>query len=113
MKHAISLETAIELTSNFRTNPAADVATCETFEKDSVINMLSAPGAVSLRIYSGRKVNQQICAVLCAVDEHGADILPEQNKVGGETQVGEDEILILEDSHRCPELCPPPSPLNN
>jgi hypothetical protein len=113
MKHAISLEEATELTGNFRANPAPDLATCETFDKNSVIQMLSAPGAVSLRIYSGRKVNQQICAVMCAVDEHGADILPEQNKVGGEIQDGEDEILILEDSHRCPELCPPPSPLNN
>jgi hypothetical protein len=113
MKHVISLAAAIELTGNFRANPAPDVATCETFEKNSVIKMLSTPGAVSLRIYSGRKENQQVCAVMCAVDENGEDILPVQKRAGEETQDGDEEILILEDSHRCPELCPPPSPLNN
>jgi hypothetical protein len=109
MKHAISLEQAIDLTANFRANPATDVATCETFEKASVTRLLSVPGAHSLRIYSGRKENGQICAVMCAADEQGNDLLPEANR-----SIEEDEncYLILEDSSRCPELCPPPSPLN-
>ncbi|MES2329670.1 MAG: hypothetical protein V4539_08715 [Bacteroidota bacterium] len=108
MKHAISLEEAIQLTSNFRANPAEDVATCETFDKASVITMLSKPDAESFRVYYGRKENGQVCAVLCAADQEGNDLLPDTTKNLAE----EDEYLILDDSHRCPELCPPPSPLN-
>lgn len=110
MKHAISLETGVELTGKFRANPAPDVATCETFDKSSITRLLAVPGAHSLRIYSGRKENGQICAVMCAADEQGNDLLPEANKAA---EI-EDEncYIILEDGSRCPELCPPPSPLN-
>jgi hypothetical protein len=110
MKHAITLEQAVELTGNFRANPAADVATCETFEMASVMRLLAVSGAHSLRIYSGRKENGQICAVMCAADEQGNDLLPEANKPTSEDD--EDCYIILEDSSRCPELCPPASPLN-
>jgi hypothetical protein len=107
IQHSISLEQAIELTTRFRTNRPEDMPICETFEKDSVRKMLQAYGAEKLRIYYGQKENGEICAVLVAADEAGNDILPEQNKANGE-----DDALILEESYRCPYLCPPESPLN-
>lgn len=108
--HSISLEKAVELTTRFRETRPNDVAICETLEKDSVRKMLSAPGAEKLRIYHGRRENGEITAVLVAADSNGNDILPAGND---RKDIWEDEnALILDDTIRCPELCPPPSPLN-
>jgi hypothetical protein len=107
IQHSISLEQAIDLTTRYRSNQPADMPICETFEKDSVIKLLAEEGAVNLRIYYGQKENGEICAVLVAADEAGNDILPEQNRTNDN-----EEALILEESYRCPYLCPPESPLN-
>lgn len=108
--HSISLEQAVELTTLFRETRPVDVAICETLEKDSVRKMLSTPGAEKLRIYHGRRENGEITSVLVAADANGNDILPMANDAG---DTWEDEhALILDDTFRCPELCPPPSPLN-
>jgi hypothetical protein len=107
--HSISLSEAIELTSRFRTNRTPDLALSETFDKNSVLAMLSVPNSAQLRIYLGEKVNGDICSVLVAADAEGNDLLPPlSSSLDGE----DDDTLILEDAIRCPQLCPPPSPLN-
>lgn len=108
--HSISLERAIVLTTNLRATRPTDVAICETIPKDSVRKLLSAEGAEHLRIYSGRKENGEITSVLVAADAEGRDILPEPNDIAKVWDDG--EPLILDDTIRCPENCPPPSPLN-
>ena len=105
--HSISLEEAIQLTTNFQADRPSDMPICETFERESVLKLLNTEGAKKFRIYYGKKQNGEICAVLVAADESGEDILPEQNKANDD-----DESLILEESYRCPYLCPPESPLN-
>jgi len=107
--HSISLGVAIELTTRYRENRPDNFPICETFDKESVNLMLSHENAVSLRIYMGEKANGQVCTVLCAADVNGNDILPPSD---GTNLAGEDDAIILEDATRCPELCPPPSPLN-
>ena len=109
--HSISLADAIELTSRFRTNRTPDLPLAETFEKDSVIAMLSVPNASRFRIYLGEKINGDICSVLVAADADGNDILPSSITVTADTD--DDPPLILEDAFRCPDLCPPSSPLNS
>jgi len=101
MKHVISLQEAIDMTSLYRSNIPAGMANSETFKKESVVALLNQPGCVSLRIYYGKKENDTIHAILVGVNEKGEDMLQTSD-------------LILEDSHRCPPECPtPPSPLND
>lgn len=106
--HSISLGVAIELTTRYRENRPDNFPICETFDKKSVNLMLSHENAVSLRIYLGEKENGDVCAVLCAADANGSDILPP----AAASRESEGDELILEDAIRCPELCPPTSPLN-
>jgi len=107
--HSISLGVAVELTTRYRENRPENFPICETFDKESVRQMLSNENAVSLRIYLGQKENGDVCIVLCAADANGNDILPPTDVASRDN---EDDALILEDATRCPELCPPPSPLN-
>lgn len=109
LMHSISLEKAIELTTRYRQNRPENFPICETFEKAPVIAMLNHPDAVKLRIYMGEKENGKVVTVLCAANELGEDILPLQ--LLGQ-QENEGDGLILDDAFRCPEACPPPSPLN-
>jgi hypothetical protein len=111
VSHSISLEEAIELTTRFRETRPNDVAICETLDKESVRKMLSTNGAEKLRVYHGRRENGEVTSVMVAADINGNDILP---PAGDSNNLWEDdEALILDDTIRCPELCPPPSPLNN
>jgi hypothetical protein len=107
--HQIDLPTAVDLTSRFQNNRPGNMPVCETFDRASVLAVLNQPSAAKFRLYLGQKPNGDICNVLVAADENDRDILPTD---GGAGLTTEDEGLILEDSVRCPELCPPESPLN-
>lgn len=106
--HAISLSEAIDLTTRFRANRTPNLALSETFDKNSILAMLSVPDSTQLRIYLGEKVTGEICSVLVAADAAGNDLLP---PISSSPDAGGD-VLILEDAIRCPQLCPPASPLN-
>ena len=106
--HAISLSEAIDLTTRFRANRTPNLALSETFDKNSVLAMLSVPDSTQLRIYLGEKATGEICSVLVAADAAGNDLLPPISS--SLDAVG--DVLILEDAIRCPQLCPPASPLN-
>lgn len=110
LQHTISLPTAIELTTRFRANKTRNLPICETFDLASVQTLLSVPNSAFLRIYLGEKENGDVCLVLVAADANGNDILPLTTDTHSTTD--EETPLILEDAIRCPELCPPPSPLN-
>lgn len=107
--HAISLQTAIDMTTLYRANRPAAFPICETFEKASVIALLSQTDARYLRIYYGMKPSGEVDAILVAADENEADILPTESSKATEVS---NETLILEDGFRCPQYCPPSSPLN-
>jgi hypothetical protein len=108
--HQIDLGTAIDLTTRLRNNRPGNLPICETYDKTSVQALLDQPNAAKFRLYLGQKPNGDICNVLVAADENDHDILPEE---GSNSLTGTDEGIILEDSVRCPELCPPESPLNS
>jgi len=59
----------------------------------------------------GEKANGNICTVLVAANGQGNDILPLQEEAI-QSMVMDEDALILDDAVRCPELCPPYSPLN-
>lgn len=121
MNHEISFETAIEMTSRYRSNrdtvlkeeyqQGAILPICETFDKASIEALLSQTGAASLRVYYGMDSGLKLHAILVAADESDEDILP---KTATNNNLNEsEEGLILEDAQRCPPYCPPTSPLND
>lgn len=107
--HEISLQTAIDMTTRYRANRPGQSPICETFEKTAVAKLLATEGCSSLRIYYGMKEDKNIDAILVAVNAGGEDILPEATLAVAST----DEPIILEDGLRCPDDCPPKSPLNS
>jgi hypothetical protein len=119
LTHSISLDQAVEMTTRYRTNrplilapgyPTDILTLSETFNKEAIIALGNTPGAVGIRIYYGMD-EQLLChAILVAVDDQGADILPPAAATNKSQADGFGDLL--EDSLRCPTLCPPPSALN-
>lgn len=109
--HSISLDEAIQLTTRFQADRPSDMSICETFEKESILKLLHEPGAEKFRIYYGKKEDGQVTAILVAADAEGYDILPGV-QVGGR-QSDDDEAYLLDNSFKCPNVCPPESPLIN
>lgn len=108
--HLISLKTAIELTSRFRSQKENILSpqfkgqnilpNCETFDRKNIDQLLGQHGCVSIRIYYGMDDSSKQHCILVAVNEQGEDILPATN------------VILIEEGIRCPPICPPPSPLN-
>lgn len=105
--HEITLQAAVEMTKRYRANKPVNFPICETFGAEAIKKLLATPGCTSLRIYYGMKANDEVDAVLVAANAADEDILPALSL--SET---EEDPLILEDSLRCPQHCPPESPLN-
>jgi hypothetical protein len=110
--HEISLQTAVDMTNRYRANKPANFPICETFGADAIRRLLATPGCVSLRIYYGMKAGNEVDAILVAANEAGEDILPNLSSPENLSSLETDEPVILEDSLRCPDHCPPPSSLN-
>lgn len=106
--HEISLQAAIDMTTRYRANKPANFPICETFSKEAITKLLAATGCASLRIYYGMKENLHADAIMVAANEDGEDILPS----AAATSLQDGNPVILEDGLRCPQDCPPPSPLN-
>jgi len=116
MNHFISLPTAEDMTELFRSERENILKTefqgddvlpiCETFERQAFDTLLGKTGCESLRIYYGMSEDFKIHAIIVAVDENGADMLPG-------TSLTEEDDDIVENGNRCPDLCPPTSPLNS
>ena len=68
---------------------------CETLDADAVRTLLDQKGCVGFRIYYGLNDDNQVCAVLVGVNDKNEDIL------------NGDDSVILENSFKCPTICPP------
>ena len=106
--HQITLQQAISMTTLYRSNRPADFPICETFNKSAVVALLANNQAAYLRIYYGMKENGLVDASLVAANDQEEDLLPSANTVENIAE----ENVILEDGFRCPQYCPPASPLN-
>ena len=126
MQYNIPLTQAIEMTKRYRENQATILkpeyvrehvlATCETFSKEAFEPFLSNPACKSIRIYYGMDASLKVHAIVVGADSEGRDILPPESMRSSENVAAADgdgnEPPIVEDADRCPEDCPPPSPLN-
>jgi hypothetical protein len=116
MSHFISLQDAIDLTVQFRTSREAVLASLyqdqnilplsETFDRAAIDTLLAQTGCEKMRIYYGMTEDYQLHAVLVGVDENNEDML-------AENLLESEEDILLEKGFRCPEICPPSSPLNS
>lgn len=116
--HLISLSTATDLTDRYRSNRNSILQTTyqgsdllplsETFNVQDINLLTSQEGCEAIRIYYGMTDNLQVHAILVAVDEGNADILPDALESSNA-----EENIILEEGQRCPSICPSESPLNS
>ncbi len=115
--HFISLQTAIDMTDLYRSEKEnildaayrhqGILALSETFNRAAIDALLNEQGCAGIRIYYGMDEGLKVHAILVAVDENNADILPTQVAMlqGGDK-------VIVEEGQRCPDICPPGSVLN-
>ena len=106
--HQISLQKAIEMTTLYRKNRPDNFPICETFDLLAIQSLIKNPECAFFRIYYGMDIETKVHAILVGADINGNDLLP-TNSVRKDS----DENEILEDAFRCPNVCPPDSPLNN
>ena len=114
----ISLQQAIEMTTRYRQNKGSVIApafsgsdilsTCDTFNKAAIEALLAKPGCTAIRLYYGMDAGLLVRPILVAVNKNDQDILPPNT--GDISIVGQD---IVDDTMRCPPICPPPSVLNS
>jgi hypothetical protein len=117
MNHFISLATAAAMAKRYRSERENILKTeyqnqnvlpfCETFDKAPFETLLGKTECAGLRIYYGMDENLKLHAIIVAVNEDDEDILPAFELAGTEDED------IVDNGNRCPELCPPPSPLNS
>lgn len=115
--HLISLQTAIDMTTAYRTNREAILdenyrnreilPLSETFNRTAIDALLSEDGCAGVRIYFGMDEWEKVHCILVGVTENNEDILP-----GVSVTADEDDPVIIEVGQRCPPTCPPASDLN-
>ena len=121
----ISLAQAKQLTKTFRGKKESMLEpqykgkgvlpVCETFGREAFDTVLSKPGCVGLRIYFAMDELNIVKLVIVGVNEKNEDMIT-TTSTESDTMMRsttEDGTEIIEDGLRCPDVCPPPSPLNS
>lgn len=115
--HLISLQKAVEMTTRYRREKETILASqyqeqnilpnSETFNRAGIEKLLAETNCAGIRIYYGMDETLKSHAILVGVNKANEDILP----LSSNSLSGTDEP-ILEEGQRCPDICPPKSPLN-
>ncbi len=115
MSHFITLQAAKDMTTAFRAAKETVVKdeyrgrnilpVCETYARSAFDALLSHPDCTGIRLYSSMDASLMLHTIAVGVNIRNEDILP--SAVSGRL-----ENDIVENSMRCPEECPPASPLN-
>lgn len=110
MPQFISLQKAIDMTSFYRAQKENILIPqlrnqkitplCETFDRSAFEALLAISGCTKLRFYIGMDQDLKIRLIAVAVNAAGEDILAHDPE-------------IVEEGQRCPDVCPPASPLNS
>lgn len=118
-KNFITLQQAIQMTSGYRSKKEKILAgeyknknilpVCETFGRTAFDTVLAQQGCVGLRVYFGMDESNKVKAIIVGVNSKNEDILPS----GTQVKLSAEGDTIIEDGVRCPEYCPPTSPLNS
>ena len=118
MNHFITVTEAVEMTTRYRnqkenilkTNYAGQNILCkaETFDREPFDTVLGKAGCSGLRIYYGMSEDLKIHAIIVGVNAANEDMIPDVNA----SLVTEEDDSVFDRAIRCPDLCPPESPLN-
>ena len=116
--HLISLQKAIDMTTRYRRDKETVLApeyrsqnilpNSETFNRSAIEKLLTETSCAAVRIYYGMDETLKSHAIIVGVNELNEDILP---ALSSNNLAASDEP-ILEEGQRCPDICPPTSPLN-
>jgi hypothetical protein len=119
MSNFITLAQAIEMTTTYRNEKENILAVeyqgkgilpiCETFDRTSFEKLLGETDCQYIRVYLGMDEDLQVRVIAVGADSKKADILP----VAGVAKALDGGGNIVEDGIRCPDLCPPSSPINS
>lgn len=114
--HFISLDRGIEMTTLFRAEKESILDSsyqnqgilpiCETYNRSDIDTLLAREGCEALRVYLGMDEDLKVRMLLVGVNAEAEDILPAQSLMT-------EEDYIVEEGQRCPDTCPPSSPLNS
>ncbi|HEU4472194.1 MAG TPA: hypothetical protein VFR58_13975 [Flavisolibacter sp.] len=120
--HFISLDEAIAMTTRYRADKASILSepykktgilpVCETFDRAAIEILLSHRACTGMRIYMAMDEREVVKMVLVGVDAEGNDILPQEQTGTMKYMEETGGAVILENGIRCPDHCPPSSPLN-
>ncbi|MGN6340472.1 MAG: hypothetical protein ACTHML_05895 [Ginsengibacter sp.] len=115
--HHIPLQIAEQMTDRYRANYESILAPeyrgknllarNETFNRAAIEQLLSIKDCAGMRIYYGMDDSLQCHAILVGVNESNEDILPLSVTMQSTT-----DDFVFEEGQRCPDFCPPDSPLN-
>jgi hypothetical protein len=126
-KHRITLDKAKQLTKKYRDNKKKilkdeygnkpTLPICETYERAAFEELLAVRGCVGIRAYFSMNEGLDVNLIFVAVNDKNEDILPEEQILPeGDTtmlaKADDDDVPVIGGGTRCPEYCPPPSPLN-
>lgn len=103
--YEISLQQAIDMITRYKANRPVNFPLSEKFDVEAINKLISPEDCKYLRIYYGMKEDMEVHAILVAANATDEDLLPSN-------EAAENDNVIVEDSLRCPPVCPPPSPLN-
>jgi hypothetical protein len=119
--HFISLAQAVEMTTVYRAekenilSPAfkgkQTLPFCETFNREAFDRLLAEDGCVGLRFYYGMDELFNIHIIAVGVNAENENLLPKSDENLRSSSLSAEDHVIVEDSQRCPDDCPPPSPL--
>lgn len=80
---------------------------CETFDREAFDKVLAKDGCTGIRIYFGMDAINQLRLVVVGVNAQDQDMISSQS-----SSLTEDDD-IFDNGRRCPDECPPDSPLNS
>jgi len=113
----IPLSEAVKMTSIFRTdsNSVLDPAyqdmgilpTCESFDKSCFVKLFTDINCVGVRVYLAMDERLRVKLVIVGVNAQNEDVYIKLNP-----NEPLEESYVIENGVRCPDSCPPASPLN-
>ncbi len=116
-QNEITLDEAVKMTSIYSKEKENILApeykgqnilcTSETFDRSAFDALLAQADCKAVRIYYGMDEKLQIHAIAVGVNNKNEDLLPSLK-----VSVTSGDPVIIEDGSRCPDECPPSSPLN-
>jgi hypothetical protein len=113
--HFITLQTAIDMTTLYRSRRESILKTSEqgldilplseTFSRGCIDVLLANENCEGIRIYYSMDENEKVHAIIVGINALNEDILPSNTSI-------EENPVIVENGQRCPPSCPPSSALN-